>query len=732
MWPVMCAMMFLSLSSGNSVQEDTPFIQEYRESFSLGARREDDDVRAIAIAGNGEVLAATKTGVFCLRKGEKAFDFVTCTAHDGPAFDLTVDGKGEVWAGTWDGAYRWNGEELEETKDIDSAIAAVTVAGDRVIAVGREGIYTVGADSLRSLRCATSVRAVLPDGLDGLWIATSIGLYHDSPVRAKLYREEDGLVTSQLTSLAAMKDGTLWVGGLGGITIMRDGVPVERITDKNGLPDIEVTCIAPAADGTVWIGSRGGVARLNGKTWSLRHSKRWLTSDNVRDIAFDSEGSAWIATDAGVSVIRRRTMTLAEKAAHFERVSNERHMREPGLVELCALEKVGDTDSWKPCDDDNDGQYTAMYLATESFRYAATKEPSAQEAARKSFEALAFLQRVTGTSGFIARTVVPADWESKQDPNEDASEQEWADRQVADPRHKKVNIRWRPSADGKWQWKGDTSSDEITGHFYAYPIYYDLASDESDKEHVRDHVRRVMDYIVDNGYVLLDTDGEHTRWGVWAPEKLNDDPNWQPDRGNNSVEILSYLKTAWHITGDDKYQREYLRLLHDCHYDENVRRAKNFAPVSRTHIDDELLALAYGSLLRYENDPELLALYRESINHWYTGIKEEKSPFFNFMYASLTSGDPQVEDSVAFLRDMPLDLVNWTVDNSKREDVRLVREPEVEFRQTDRLLPPSERGVMRWDRNPWRAVQGDGGKTECAPTVWLLPYWMGRYYGYIR
>jgi hypothetical protein len=51
--------------------------------------------------------------------------------------------------------------------------------------------------------------------------------------------------------------------------------------------------------------------------------------------------------------------------------------------------------------------------------------------------------------------------------------------------------------------------------------------------------------------------------------------------------------------------------------------------------------------------------------------------------------------------------------------------------QTDRLLPISEINFTRWDRNPWQAAQGDGGHTESDGVFWMLPYWMGRYYGYI-
>jgi hypothetical protein len=61
-----------------------------------------------------------------------------------------------------------------------------------------------------------------------------------------------------------------------------------------------------------------------------------------------------------------------------------------------------------------------------------------------------------------------------------------------------------------------------------------------------------------------------------------------------------------------------------------------------------------------------------------------------------------------------------------------VRFPELEHLQTDRLPPPGERCTMRWDDNPWIAVQGDGGRTESDGVFWLLPYWMARQRGWIR
>jgi hypothetical protein len=156
---------------------------------------------------------------------------------------------------------------------------------------------------------------------------------------------------------------------------------------------------------------------------------------------------------------------------------------------------------------------------------------------------LRFLQTVTETDGFVARTVIPADWEHMHDANRTYTAQEVADSHVRNPREKIIE-RWRPSADGKWLWKGDTSSDEITGHMYGYLFYYDLVADEREKKEVSKHVCRIVDYIIAGGYVLRDIDGQHTKWAVWAPEFLNDDPDWRQERGINSVEILSYLKLA--------------------------------------------------------------------------------------------------------------------------------------------------------------------------------------------
>jgi len=52
--------------------------------------------------------------------------------------------------------------------------------------------------------------------------------------------------------------------------------------------------------------------------------------------------------------------------------------------------------------------------------------------------------------------------------------------------------------------------------------------------------------------------------------------------------------------------------------------------------------------------------------------------------------------------------------------------------QSHRVLPADERALMKWNVNPYALDTGQGGRSEEAGTFWLLPYWMGRHYGYIE
>ena len=133
-------------------------------------------------------------------------------------------------------------------------------------------------------------------------------------------------------------------------------------------------------------------------------------------------------------------------------------------------------------------------------------------------QAIVRLEEITGIPGFPARSFIK--------PGVDIS---------------------RPTANGttrptrQWRWKGDTSSDEIVGHYFVYPIYYDLVADDDEKPALRGGVERITNHILDHNYQLVDVDGKPTRWGWWAPDLIWNDAD---ETGLRALHMLSHLRVA--------------------------------------------------------------------------------------------------------------------------------------------------------------------------------------------
>jgi hypothetical protein len=713
---------------------DTPFWQDFHEAAPLPTPDE-NDVRAVVLDRGGRLWAATRAGVR-FREG--------CVWHApegaavmGIAYSLCLDSGGRVWVGASDGVWLATPARVYRSPlpaPQVTPIAAVTARGRRIYAAGPDGIWRTD-DGAAWARVPgawhRAVRTLLapPDGR--LWIGTASGLYIVDPEGAgppRVLGTPDTLLSSNITGLAELGDGEIAVAGTGGVDLYRGGKRVRSLSGAQGMPEHRSRAVARDADGRLWIATERGVARFDGREWRLRHSRRWLASDDARSVAIGPDGAAWVATAAGVDVIRRRRMTLAEKAEYYLGVLRARHLRPPGLVGPAVLAAPGDLSRSFIEDDDNDGEHTGMYLAMESMRYAVTRDPAARANARDAFRALQFLQRATGTRHFIARSVLPAGTPPRHEVDRTYTPEQTADSRRDNPRGKIIEKRWIPTADGRWLWKRDASSDEVDGHLFGYFTYFDLAADDAEKREVADQVDRIVGGIVDHGYVLADIDGKGTQWGNWSPESLNRDPTWHEERSGNSAEILAHLGVAYHVTGKEKY-REAARMLIEKHgYALNVAALRFPTPSERTHINDELLSMVFPELFSHLVLPSLRPAALAAIRQWHVTCRRDHTPFYDFVYNRFSGRRVPLAPAVENLREWPLDLVEWTVDNRGRNDVTPDRTPGADSDRLSRILPRSELGLCMWDGDPYQAVRGRGGEREEKPTDWLLAYWMGRYY----
>ncbi len=737
---------FLSLSSCNSPERevvqnsvkfqsyrDELFAQEYHMAYKISDQPADNEVRNITVDGDGKVWIATASGVFFKEPDSREWIAIIRGEERGPAYDV-LSVNDEVFLATWDGLYLVKDREYKKQDGIDAPVSALCANGENVYALGPKGIWKRTGENWekQNYEIARSVRDAMVNDEGTLWVATDVGLYACENGGTILYQDTNELKSCYVQAVSTGPQNEIWTGVLGGVSVRDQNKLIKNITPKEGIPSAFVNCIRQAPDGVMWVGTEVGIVRfyLDG-SHSLRFSKRWLTDNSVNDICFDKEGTAWIATSNGVSAIKQKQMTLATKQDYFYSECMTKHIREPWICGNLRLTTPGDTSTWRNSDDDNDGEYTGGYLAMESFRYAVTGDEDARIKARKAFDFLRLLQTVTETDNFFARTIVPVEWTEVHDPNRTYTKHQLADAMVNDPRYKPVEKRWRKSSDGKWLWKGDTSSDEMNGHMMAYFYYYEYAADKAEKQLVRDHVSKIVDGLIRNNYNLIDIDGKHTRWGVWSPDKLNRDPDWASEKNLNSMELLTYLKFASHISGNEKYEKEYHRLIDEEGYLENAKGINSKNPAWQIYFDLTMEGYLFPILLRYETDPEIRAVYEQMLEDWMAGQKSGENLINNLAYTLCTGKKINVQQTIDFLKDTPLDLVDWHIDHTLREDVEIVRSPILEEIQIAELPPASERATVRWDKNPWAAIHGNPSQVR-EPVFWLWPYWEARYFGIIE
>jgi hypothetical protein len=637
-----------------------------------------------------------------------------------------------LWLATDDGVVCFDGRRRSETQLPGRKV--------RQIAVGADGLVLAATDR-------------------GLWMRKLVGEWERAPVMDPNGRD---WAAGEVAGAAITDAGDWWLAFPAGV-VRKSADRWDFFTGREGLPANEFTCVAAGPGGEVWFGTRRGAVRFQNDEWAYREGPRWLPGNEVRSVVVDQEGTAWFATDGGLGCIRRRPMTLAQKADYYERQVERYIKRTPlGYTSEVRLGGTGDQPEIIYSDSDNDGLWTAMYGAGECFAYAATGKPEFRERAKQAFEALRFLQKVTQggphspPKGFVARTIRPVSW---PDPNQGRLEGD-REKQKEDHLWKVYEPRWPLSADGKWYWKSDTSSDELDGHYFFYAAYYDLVADtEAERERVREVVRDLTDHLVSHDFCLVDHDGTPTRWARFGPQYLNDDPMWWVERGLNSLSILSYLAVAEHVTGFAGYGNAAGRLINEYGYGANVMNPKVQMGIgSGNQSDDEMAFMCFYNLIRYSKNETWRNNWQFAFHAYWALVQPEMNPFFNYTFAGV-AGDRSYTnvygtvplapwpgwraESLATLRGFPLSRLNWPHHNSHRLDLRMLpRQQSRDLAEPDRaprglrvngkVLPVEERHFNHWNTDPWQLDYGGDGRTLASGTVFLLPYYMGMYHGYIE
>ncbi len=624
------------------------------------------------------------------------------------------------------------GSATDITNEMLGTFNDIACAGTSLIAATDSGIWELGGDGTWLIRISYDempVRNISIGASRAAWTDGNVLMVADT--------------SNWNASVVEPGPGGLPAGDIIDLDVSPDGRFV-AITHAVGVTVLDMTPGDPESLAV----NRADVGRDVPAVVDHFHSMRWMPSDSVNGMAFDpAGGDLWIATPAGLSRIYRENTMLADKAVRMADNLDRWFWRLGGFVAAEATFEGPYSDvAMALRDNDNDGQWTQEAVGAFCYAYKVTGDERYYQAARKAITNMAmqidipaqdFIDAGLGR-GFVTRSFVRDDEGDLFTSKEGLS-----------------NWHLVPDyVDGHdYYWKDDTSSDELTGHFYGFSIYYDLcAKDDAEREWVAEHLTALVGYILDHGLYLLDLDGLSTEHGRYAPEVLavavdgleactmNTDletciGSYYGGAFLDSTEILGGLLAAWHVSGDRRFYDAYDNLITEHRYDElatfhpDVLTWTN--PAIANYCDHELADLALLTLIRYEQRDDRRAIWIKSMMDAWEYETGERSPLKTLTMAAAVDDVPGTANGVSTLVDFPEDQRDYLVDNSHRVDTGRMGKDRFQVAQFDTVFPYDEIQTMRWDANPYRVIDGGSPQRRRAPNFWLLPYWGLRYYNVI-
>jgi hypothetical protein len=237
-----------------------------------------DSVRALAVDGEGRVLAGTEAGLARFEDGNWA---TYNTSNSGLLNNLiramAVDHEGRIWLGTEGGVSVLDGEAWRSYTTANSGLL-----DDQVLCI-----------------------APLPAELDTrpesgpLWLGTAHGAsYFDGETWTNYTADNSGLAGSRVLSIAIDAQGRAWFGTWGGLSVF-DGQSWTSYTSANsGLIFDTVSSVVIDREGRIWCGTLDGISVFDGSAWRTYGLMNMaLRFSTATVLAVDHRGQIWVGGD---------------------------------------------------------------------------------------------------------------------------------------------------------------------------------------------------------------------------------------------------------------------------------------------------------------------------------------------------------------------------------------------------------------------------------------------------
>ena len=325
--------------------------------------------------------------------------------------------------------------------------------------------------------------------------------------------------------------------------------------------------------------------------------------------------------------------------------------------------------------------WTGAFIAAESFHYAVNQSPDALTNVKNALAALKALDDVTGDNR-LARCLFASSWQFAQYvENEESSAGN--------------SINQAPP----WVWVGRTSRDQIVGAMFGLAVAYDFVYDPDVKSTVSALSTRIVGYIATTNH-LWSPDNDITSTFLVRPEELQ-----------------MLLDTARHINPSDNVSGP---LINPVPFDTGVLLD---IQTNSSYFKFNLDYMTFYNLVRYSNTAQNVGAYVDVRNY----TANHRNPFFDIIDHALR-GPNHFDVEIVPLLDQWLLRPRRDLYIDDRKIVKTCSSTEacdpipVPIRPTTDFL---------WQRNPFELAGGGSDTIEGPGVDYILPYWMGRYYGVI-
>ncbi|RLB53937.1 MAG: hypothetical protein DRI34_12725, partial [Deltaproteobacteria bacterium] len=425
---------------------------------------------------------------------------------------------------------------------------------------------------------------------------------------------------------------------------------------------------------------------------------------------------------------------------------------------------------------ENDGLWSALYLAAEAYRYAVTGEAEVLDTIGLLLEGERQRLAITGVPGVFTRQLIPPGVEGLSCPDDlqayvpdvEKDDNQWV--RVSDAGCVEVvdasSGQWRATEHcgldefAGWCWLDNVSQDEYAGHMFGLAAVYRLVDDEQVQQTVRGMLSDIGTMLVDTRLQIVDWDGRPVEHGRLYALAMDNFP------GFNAAMALAFVKVCAAASGDPAIEDFYENCLLqrggevDClHWpSEQPRPYTDYLGQAGLYVGQDSclsnwnnISMHFASLhdlLLVEFDPQVRAAVQRHLQveafappDTPRPVAEQNNAWFDIIYAAWKALGPgsdgpaygAVENAVCMLRQFPSSqaVPDLQCPPDKCQEVC-----------TDRLGHPlgsyprqvAERcpSTFLWWGNPYSLGSCNSNSRHIKPpTDYLLAYWMARYFGFI-